>query len=394
MNYPCKTVSLIAFVALLSAGPAFTQAATTEEISNAAAASAVALVYVQTTKGVNLYDAAANGKLTLVKGSPFQTVGEMIGSNGKYFITLGTNFVRSYAVEINGAIGKQVSAINTQDYDGADCGAGFGTNGAVLDHTGQNLYVMLRYGNPIDGNDCSAVQSFDIAKGSGALAFDGAVVDWNAKGWLAGLPTFTGTDKFVYQAEPGWGSIAWEGFLRGSNGTIAPWSFNVTSPSLPPANGAYVPELMTEDPTNHLAVAVAPNPDFAEFGNAQLASYTMDGVGNITSTNTAKDMPTPAGGVSDMNMSPSGKLLAVTTGAGLQVYHFNGAGPITPYSGVLKKDCCVALHWDNGNHLYALGMGSLFVYTVTPTSIAQVPGSPYVIPNNSEEFGLVVVPKL
>jgi hypothetical protein len=32
----------------------------------------VAYVYVSTSKGINLYDVASTGKLTLVSGSPFQ----------------------------------------------------------------------------------------------------------------------------------------------------------------------------------------------------------------------------------------------------------------------------------------------------------------------------------
>jgi hypothetical protein len=39
--------------------------------------------------------------------------------------------------------------------------------------------------------------------------------------------------------------------------------------------------------------------------------------------------------------------------------------------------------WDKANHLYALGIGKLFVYTVTPTSITEAPGSPYSIPEAS-----------
>jgi hypothetical protein len=50
------------------------------------------------------------------------------------------------------------------------------------------------------------------------------------------------------------------------------------------------------------------------------------------------------------------------------------------------------IHWDKSNHLYALSAstGQLFVYTITPTSIAQAPGSPYKI---AKADALVVVPK-
>ena len=114
-----------------------------------AAPAPVAYVYVATSKGINLYNAASNGKLTLVSGSPFKTTGLMIGSNQKFFITLGTYWVRSYPVKANGAIGAQVSQINTQNYSGSDCGT---TNGAVLDHSGQDVYVLLNV--PPDRQQC------------------------------------------------------------------------------------------------------------------------------------------------------------------------------------------------------------------------------------------------
>ena len=115
-------------------------------------------MYVGTSKGINLYNAAPNGKLTLVAGSPFKTTGLMIGSNQKFFITLGINWVRSYPVKANGAIGAQVSQINTQNYSGRDCGT---TNGAILDHSGQDVYALLNV--PPDGNNvCDAYQTFKI----------------------------------------------------------------------------------------------------------------------------------------------------------------------------------------------------------------------------------------
>jgi hypothetical protein len=100
-------------------------------------------------------------------------------------------------------------------------------------------------------------------------------------------------------------------------------------------------------------------------------------------------------------MSPSGKILAVG-GAyfedeprGLFVMHFNGAELITPYSGVLTSDGIWSVRWDNDNHLYAIGH-YLHVYTITPTSIKEAPGSPYTLPSleYAVNYGLIVVPKL
>ncbi len=81
-------------------------------LCSGAASAQVAYVYVPTPKGIYAYDASSAGKLTLIKGAPFtETSGLLIGTNGKYVITLGTDYVHSYAVASNGAIGKQVSEI-------------------------------------------------------------------------------------------------------------------------------------------------------------------------------------------------------------------------------------------------------------------------------------------
>jgi hypothetical protein len=37
------------------------------------------------------------------------------------------------------------------------------------------------------------------------------------------------------------------------------------------------------------------------------------------------------------------------------------------------------LYWDNDNHLFALFANKLYVFTVTPTSITEAPGSPHTI---------------
>jgi hypothetical protein len=96
--------------------------------------------------------------------------------------------------------------------------------------------------------------------------------------------------------------------------------------------------------------------------------------------------------VNDLWMSPSGKLLAVGGPGGLQVFHFNGAKPITDYTGLLTTDSIDQLFWDNNNHLYAISrqFGNLFVFTVTPLGYSQAPGSPHPIVANQN---LIVLPK-
>jgi hypothetical protein len=374
-----------------------------QQTANAAAAStpaSVAYVYVGTSKGINLYNASSTGKLTLVSGSPFKTTGLMIGSNQKYLITLGTSWVRSYPVKANGAIGAQVSQINTQNYSGRDCGT---TNGAVLGHTGQDVYVLLNV--PPDGNNvCNAFQSFKIAT-SGQLTFNGATTHDTGAPAARNLPTFLANNKFAYGinnfdfvTQVGDVNVYLNGestFTRESNGTLEFLNFYWPFPAPPPADDpgyTWFPLQVTADPSNHLAIAMKPwfDPPFGTSRSPQLASYTADSEGKITTTNTYKNMPYPDVFPTVLNMSPDGKLLAAGGYGGLQVFHFNGGAPITRYSKVLTTNQVNWIRWDKANHLYALSTtGKLYVYTITPTSIAAAPGSPYTI---SGPAALFVVP--
>jgi hypothetical protein len=387
---------------VLSASPAFTQAPSTEATSEAKAAAPVAFVYVGTTaKGVYLFETAADGKLTLVSGSPFKTSGLAIGSNGTHFITLGKDWIHSYPVESDGAIGKQVSTINTQLYNGAICGA---TNGAVLDHTGQNLYVLLDGALSYGSTVCDDYQAFDIGKSSGDFTFNSDVISRDNRFSKESLPTLTGDDKFGYSIN--WFNEltpAFSGISRASNGALDGLTFQETDPT-PQSGWYYYPFGVVADPTNHLAVYTSEmdGPPFGSWSPGQLASYSVDDEGNILSTNTWEDMPTPDVYPTSMNISPSGKLLAVAGNLsdpaamsgtpGLQIFHFNGSSPITPYSATLTTTPINQIHWDNNNHLYALSdsTSQLFVYTITPTSIDEAPGSPYKITSPN---ALVVVPK-
>ena len=133
--------TLTLLLAALSPSTAFPQ--TAPDVTSAAtpAAAQAAYVYVGTAKGVYLYNSASNGSLSLVSGSPFSVAGNAVGSNGKYFVSLGTAYLHSYPVASNGAIDGQASQIDTQSYLRGDCGT---TYGGLFDHTGQTVYVQRR----------------------------------------------------------------------------------------------------------------------------------------------------------------------------------------------------------------------------------------------------------
>jgi hypothetical protein len=229
--------------------------------------------------------------------------------------------------------------------------------------------------------------------------------------------TMTGDDVFGYTVSQA--GVFWNGTLigyrRGSDGTLQQISINETDPTPQPGQGfTYIPPFAVEaDSTGHLAALLQ-----GEINGAyvmQLASYTVDTQGNVASTNTWQNMPTVttwANGIGTtfngvLSMSPSGNLLAVelvpqcqncNTPWGFQLFHFNGADPITPYGSALLPNLIVGqMAWDTNNHLYVLGgvQGSsssgveLHVFTVTPTSIEEAAGSPYAITNGGNSMVVV-----
>jgi hypothetical protein len=385
--------------------------------SKPATAAAVAYVYVQTTKGVNAYDASSTGKLTLISGSPFADTGQMEGVNGKYLISVGTDYLHTFALESNGAVGKQAAEINTQDYAGSECGNTSG-NGAVLDHTGQYFYVALDSFGSI-GN-CAAWQSYEVLS-NGDLRYLGDVLAGSSSdGWATPttVPTISSNDLFGYgifssSAEgTEFNQTAIVGFTRASNGLLVTTeNFSETDPAGNPAMigglnftaGGWYPDLVRTDSAGHLAALLFESAplvgpfDPPVLTSPQLASYTVGSKGWISSSNTWEQMPTPAiPGITSMTMSPSGKLLALAGSPGLQIFHFNGAAPVTNFSTTLLPTQTIdQLGWDNSNHLFALSYasGQLYVYTVTPTEISEVAGSPYSVPNAYGVKGLIVVPK-
>jgi hypothetical protein len=390
--------SRIAAAALLAVGSA-----------TAFATTPVAHVYVQTTKGVNLYNAASNGALSLAAGSPFKTIGLMVGTNGKFFFSNGTNLIHVYAMNTStGAIGKEVANIDSSLYSGSECGT---TGPTFLDHTGQYLY--LEHDNAIDPNGgslvCYSIQSFKVNTTTGQLTYLGSAGDDLAR--LSGPPggfTLSANNLFAYAIhDPGYGSPLLTGFKRQSAGDMFPIGFN--EKDAPPYDSSYswLQFAVAADPANHLATVAMQEQGIpmGAYTKPFLASYTFDTQGNIATTNTWQTMAKPVIWPTSLNMSPSGKLLAVagninnpasqfnpTMLPGLQVFHFNGAAPITKYSGALTSDNIDFIHWDNANHLYALSnsSGKLYVYTVTPTAITSVPGSPFKVPYLSKQSSLTV----
>ncbi len=379
----------LALAATLLAAAAGAQSLPTQ--SAAATPTNVARVYVQTAKGVNVYTTSSTGKLTLVSGSPFKnTVGLMIGAPGGHFITLGTTYLRSYAIKSTGGIGAQVAQINTALYPGAaDCGTTT-TNGGTIDRTGTEAYIRL------DGSDtCHSLQTFNINATTGAFTFGGFAY---GGGLGSQPPTFegplvvAGNNGHAYTFTQYYCEQNFSAFYRDRFGAMNTATPTITFP--PPNGGEYFPSAMASDNqnvrTSHMAVAI--HEDFLDCGNnpspLALAAYTVDYNGNLIYNGAMLKLAINA---ESMAINPQGNLLAVSAatsnpfstkdGPGLQVFHFNGAKPITGYSNILTKDPISSVAWDKSNHLYATSRATnkLYVFTITPTSIKPVAGSPFTL---------------
>jgi hypothetical protein len=348
----------------------------------------VAFVYVTSnpssdTLEINAYGAAFNGRLTTVPGSPFSSGAQNLAANRKYLFGTNGIDIYSFSIATDGAL-QQVASIDAQSFNSGDCG---GPVELFLDRTGTTLYDLDFY------SDCAnnAYQFFGFDSSTGGLNYLGVTA--------AQTPIFDGPLSFMRNNEYAFGASCYHwyqeiyGFVRNSDGALT--ELNIT-PAMPAQKSGeiYCPGLTATDSTNHVAVPMQAlnNSTLQPVGLPQLATYTADSSGNLTTASTYSNMPRVAVGVDSIAMSPSGQLLAVGGTGGLQVFHFNGANPIRHYTDRLTTDEVNQIAWDNDNHLYALSQsaGRLFVFTVTPTRYSPAPGSPYAI---TTPLSVLVLPK-
>jgi len=388
MARPAKFFALLVILHLAAFG-ALPQTGT--PFQNSDGSSPVAYVYVSASNsgGIYAFSAASNGALSAVAGSPFQSDVQGMAVNGKYLFGTDGTYIYSYSVASDGALAP-VASINAQQFNGYTCG---GPWTLFLDHTGRTLYDLDLYGNSCANN---TYQFFDVEKATGKLGYLGV----SDPSTVFSTPlSFIGNNLFAYGSSCYHLGAETYGFQRQSDGKLKSLGLHQLMPKAK-SGDFYCPYQAAADPTNNLAISVQlyNSETWQPDGPAQLATYTADGSGVLTTKSTYRNMPdTAIQYVEDLSMSPSGKLLAVggmAMGgtAGLQVFHFNGNKPITHYTGLLTKDEIDQFFWDNNNHLYAISAksGKLFVFTITPTSVSQAPGSPYTITNAQN---IIVLPK-
>jgi hypothetical protein len=343
----------------------------------------VAYIYISNTPSnssnyeINGYAAAADGQLTAIGGSPFQEDVTDLTGNGKHLFGSNRNGIDidAYTIESNGALTYTAA---TDIVQGQNCDT---ASMLFLDRTGTSLYNL-----DYDGNDCAntTYQAFAVNQTTAKPTFLNEAGDTPE---LVSALSFLGNNDFGYVASCYHFLPMIAGFARASNGALKELS---GTPPLPtaPADENYCPAFTATDPTNHVSIAMQPMEGYGmTAGPYQLATYTASSTGALTTTSTYANMPAVlVGNVTALSSAPAGNLLAVAGTSGVQVFHFNGANPITRDTGLLANVEIDQIAWDKNNHLYAVSRtaGKLYVFTVTGSSgESEAPGSPYAVVNPS-----------
>ena len=354
---------------------------------------AIAYVYVSgtTSSGANFIDGyytSSTGALTTIPGSPFPVakckvapycaVGS-IALNGKWLFGSDGYDIDVFSMASNGALKQTAThAVGTLDTSQNPPIAAGGPGSVFLDHTGATLYDAFIN---LNGTQDNGYQAYRIDQQNGQITLVNQVSGGPEYGATL---AFTGNNEFAYSSDCYHGTPGIFGFQRMSDGGLAPLNENAPFPK-PWTGNFYCPYLAAADPSNHLAVAVQPTPDdeYQGTGPYQIASYTVNNsTGTLTTTSTYANMPSSkTGDPYAYWLSPDGKYFAIGGASGLQVFHFNGASPLTAFTGLLTGDAIKQLWWDSADHLYAVGLtdNKLFVFKVTSSGATAAAGSPHTI---------------
>ena len=362
----------LCLLAILCAGLTFAQPAFAQSTSPSV------YVYVVSNPSTNSYEidgykADSTGALTPLAGSPFWKTNKRLLSMAHtthfLFTSDGVN-IYSFSIASNGVL-KLLSFVDAAKFYAFD---GLAGGDLVFDHTGATLYALA-----LDGLGDNEFQFFNKNSTTGALTFFGSSGIDISYGELI----FTGSNRFAY----GFGCFQDEthfySFKRESDGTLTKFNASDPIPTFP--NGDFCQTASAPNPANNLAVAMYLETTTQPQGPpAWLAVYSADSSGNLTTKSTSANMPTAAvGTVNNMVSSPAGNLLALAGSSGLQVFHFNGSNPITPYTGLLATHNISQIRWDSHDHLYGISpsSGRLYAFKVTATGHKQAAGSPYSVGN-------------
>jgi hypothetical protein len=345
--------------------------------------------------------------LAVSSDGSFTQVGTASTPTPNYHLSVTKNFlfgidqasnIYSYSISSTGAL-KLVATTNAgNSVPGFD--SMYSTPVLQVDETGSTVYAFI----PTSQTDW-LLASFKI-ESSGELQFLGtAYADPNAISQIRFVQNgqFALTDGCYNTAEGA--SFTTDSddvndivtYKRESNGFL---TYVGTSHDTPPAQSPYeycAAGVNASDPTDHFATVFSifnPPGDDVMSPPFALGTYTVNSSGTPSTTSDYENMPTAnlGEGVDAMSIDPTGKLLAAGGNSGLQLFHFNGASPITSYSGVLQSGNFVrALCWDKSSQLFVLQGESVDIYNVIPTSYTKLKPWTLKNPTGTTPYSMIVL---
>ena len=306
MKQPVKLVAC--FIVTLCAAVASVPLASAQDgapLQTASAPNAYVYVINRISGGnseLDGYSADSNGALTPLPGSPFWTFTASVqywalAHTSNWLFASDANNIYSFSIASNGAL-TQTSSINVEQYANSD-----EVVSLFLDHTGSTLYANEE--NVGEGTQGNSILVFQKNSTTGDLTYLSSNADYpDRRGegqgdQAASLLSFTGNNGYAYNAGCDQSVPSWYAVRRNNDGTLTRVLIDPTIPSNP--NGSYCPFGSAADPTNHLAVALF----LGQSGPTQLAVYTADSSGNLTTNSTDANMPTIAVSVPNaLSISP------------------------------------------------------------------------------------------
>jgi 6-phosphogluconolactonase (cycloisomerase 2 family) len=329
------------------------------------------------------YSVDTSGSLAPMAGSPFPTQGgtalSLAGTGTTVFGADGYS-IFSFSVDTHGALAPASSLAAGKKQDGEPVG---GPMQLFFDSSDADLYSF--YVN-LDGPDSCGYGAYSYSSSGKLAQTDTAGGSTENAAMLA----FTGNDQYAYTSSASHGEPAITEYARAGNGGLTQVNQDVSflSPT-PPSGAGYLPYGAAADAANHIVIAMGETTEdsFSPNGPWQLAVYTVNSTGKLSTGSTYKNMTTLDVGttVNWYAFSPDDKYLAVAGGAGVEVFAWNATNATFTAVGSTQNsgDNFNALAWDANDHLYALSTlsNSLSAYAVSAAGVASVSGSPYAIQN-------------
>lgn len=326
------------------------------------------------------YSVRADGQLQPISNfGPLQGFGGVVSGNRLFSGDPNGIQIDTYQIGRDGSLTK-VQSIEDKAATGCTCHL---DGPFITDRSGTSLYALL-----YDQDLGVFIQTFDIDQSTGALTYKSEIsASVNPIEGSFLLQGFSGNDRYAFGTyENIYSPNNQVGFLtRNSDGTLAgnPNLNAVVALPAPPPGMTWEESLIGTDTTNHVAAFLS---SLDSSGNhtslpSRLASFTIQTDGTLVSTNTNGDMPTVPHAPGIVSMSPDGRLVAFDQPGGFQLFHFNGAAPLTAFTPIVATTEQIGqFAWDNHGHLYALSnRGTLYVFSITADSIMPAQGSPYSI---------------